>query len=50
MTDLYPILDVTVTMDLKLSENNFFDILTHLIGSHFSQNKFSSATSSILTS
>ena len=52
MTDLYSILDVTVNtlVDLRSSEKNNFDFLTHLIGSRFIQNKFSSATSSKSTS
>ena len=52
MTDLYLVLDVTAStfVDLRWSENNYFDFLTHLIGPLFSQNKFSSATSSISTS
>ena len=39
MTDLYPVIDVAVTMfvKLKLSEKNYFDFLTHLMGSFFSQ-------------
>ena len=52
MADLYPDLYVTVTtfVDLRSSEKNYFDFLTHLIGSLFSQNKFSFTTSSISTS
>ena len=52
MTDLYPDLYVTVTtfVDLRSSEKNYFDFLTHLIGTLFSQNNFSSTTSSISTS
>ena len=52
MADPYLILDVTVStfVDLKSSENNYFDFFINLIGSLFSQNKFSSATSSVSTS
>ena len=52
MTDLHPVLDVMVStlVNLTSSEKNYSDFLTHLINSLFSQNKFSSSTSSISTS
>ena len=43
MADLYRLLDVTVAtfVDLRSSEKNHFDFLKNLIGSLFSQHKFS---------
>ena len=39
MTDLYLVIEVMVAfVDLGSSEKNYFDFLTHLIGSIFSQN------------
>ena len=49
MADIYTFLGVMITtfVDLGLSKKNYFDFLTHLIGSFFSQKEFSFTTSSI---